>query len=370
MAEEQSGGACSAELVAHARAILHQFAEAQCDDGYLGTWLQQQPERHYRDLRQFGHELYTMGHMLEACCAYQGARPIPTVSTRIAERLDGSPYGRPSGPDGRAGFCGHPEIELALMRWWQDSGDERARTLAGLMVDRRGANPSLLTDGRPTRRTVARGGLEWRFTNDWFYIQDHQPVREQVTIAEGHAVRALYLYAGMTDLCGRRRHHPDRAPLERLWASATRQHLFITRGMGAITHGERFGTPTTSCPMPRPTARPAPPSPSRAGRAACCSSSSRARTATCSSARSHNTMLAAGSRSTASTTSTATRWQWIPQRSPQRRPACAPGRAIPWFGCACCPPNIARTLSQLAAFAYSDGLDGVAIHLYVSGTAR
>jgi len=157
--------------------LIALIAAAQDADGYLDTYFTfaRVPER-WTDLAVM-HELYCAGHLIQAAVAHHralGRRDLLDVAVRLADHIVAT-----FNPMGRQGADGHPEIEMALVELSRDTGDERYRHQAQFFVDQRGQHPPTIS------------GKE--------YHQDHAPVRAQHEVV-GHAVRALYLYAGMTDL--------------------------------------------------------------------------------------------------------------------------------------------------------------------------
>src|SRR5207248_1039598 len=156
------------------------LAAAQQPDGYLDSYFQVvAPDRRWTDL-DHGHEMYCAGHLIQAAVAHHrptGAASLLDIARRFADHIDGS-----FGPDNRHGTCGHPEIEMALVELYRETGEQRYLSLAQFLVDQRGQGKMV---GLPPY------GPE--------YQQDRVPVREAEQV-EGHAVRQLYLAAGVTDI--------------------------------------------------------------------------------------------------------------------------------------------------------------------------
>jgi DUF1680 family protein len=358
--EELASGGDDAELRAAVNAVMDAIAAGQCADGYLGSWFRSRSEPRYRNLRD-EHELYTVGHLIEAFCAHADAGLGDTGAMVAARLLDH--LWREFGPDGRPGYCGHPEIELALMRLWRQSGDARARELAQLMVDRRGS--TLFTDEAVARGEKHEQNWSWRLGGGtWSYYQAHLPVREQRE-AVGHAVRALYLYSGMTDLAvaGDATLVPT---LRALWDSAVHRKMYLIGGMGSSQVGERF---TEDYDLPDDTAY-----------CETCAAIALARWASrmltlelrgeygdVMERALHNNAISGidlgGERYFYSNP--------LAVGGADRRGGDEHVRPVrnPWFGCACCPPNVARTLSQLGTFAYAATGDRIAVHLFIAGEA-
>jgi len=214
-----------AELQQMADSTIELIAAAQADDGYLNSYYQVvEPDNRWGNLKD-GHELYCAGHLIQAAVAHHratGDTRLLRVARRFADYI-GSIFG----PDGRPGTPGHPEIEMALVELYREtSGNEqRYLELAEFFLDQRG-------------RGILGSG---RFGNPAYY-QDHVPVRE-ATVVAGHAVRQLYLTAGVTDVY---LEIGDQALLDvvaRQWRDMVSGKLAITGGVGSRHEGEAFGEP-------------------------------------------------------------------------------------------------------------------------------
>lgn len=205
------------------RSVIELIAAAQGEDGYLNSyWQIVEPHRRWEDLSH-GHELYCAGHLIQAAVAFQratGQTELLAVARRFADYIDSV-----FGPGRRAGTPGHPEIEMALVELYRESGDARYLNLARFFIDQRGRG--LLGPG-------GHGGPA--------YYQDHQPVREARTI-EGHAVRALYLASGVADLYLETGEGALWSTLESQWQDMTRRKMYVTGGLGSRHLGEAFGEP-------------------------------------------------------------------------------------------------------------------------------
>ncbi len=219
--------------------VIEMIGRAQCEDGYLNTYYSVlHPDGRWGNLTE-GHELYCAGHLAEAAVAYYqatGKRQLLDISCRFMDLID-SVFGP---GDGQIhGYPGHPEIELALVRLYDVTGRQEYLELCKYFVETRGGQPNYFLS------EIARP--EYVFLFDEFknydpaYSQSHLPVRQQDT-AEGHAVRAVYLYCAMVDLAY---HYNDAALLERckiLWDNMTQKRMYITGGIGSSGFLERFTT--------------------------------------------------------------------------------------------------------------------------------
>lgn len=154
-----------------------------------------------------------------------------------------------SGPDQKHGYPGHPEIELALLRLYEKTQDQRHRELAAYFLHERGNRNG--QDGRHYYdvEAEARGDREnerpayWPANRSYWYQQAHWPIIQQETI-EGHSVRAMYLLTAAADLV--RIEEPQntlqyRVALQRLWSNMVDKKMYLTGGIGAQKQWEGFG---------------------------------------------------------------------------------------------------------------------------------
>ena len=201
--------------------LIAWMAAAQQPDGYLNTYyVLKEPDRKWTNLR-VRHELYCAGHLFEAAVAHYratGKKTLLNVATRFADLIDGL-----FGPDKRHDVAGHEEIELALVKLAEATGEKRYLQLAKFFLDIRGR----VTEKRPKVYGP--------------YCQDHQPVVEQ-SEPTGHAVRAMYLYSGMADAAAATGDRAYVAALGRLWRNTVERKMYITGAIGSTRRGEAFGT--------------------------------------------------------------------------------------------------------------------------------
>lgn len=343
--------------------LIATIARAQAPDGYLDTYIQLvAPDRRWSNLHEH-HELYVAGHLIEAGVAHfeaTGKSTLLEVVRRLAD-LIGRTFG--PAPGQIPGYCGHPEIELALMQLARATGDARYARQAAWFVEQRGAEPNYF-EGEVARLGIAR--LPAYFHADrWAYLQAHEPVRGQREPV-GHAVRAVYLYSAMAELARENRDAGLAAACRRLFERIERAHLYVTGGIGADWMGEKF---TTAHDLPS----------DRAYAETCAGLGLvffarrlldlelRGRYADVMERTLLNNVLAGMSRDGRT---------FFYVNPLEVRPALARRRydhhhvktqRVPWFGCACCPPNLARTLASLAAYTHSLLADGIAFHLYTAG---
>jgi DUF1680 family protein len=211
----------SAELERLSRETAELVAAAQEPDGYLNTWGQLDPAWRWTDLEQ-GHELYCAGHLFQAAVATArstGDMTLLTVSRRFADLIDEVFV---QGTDTRTD--GHPEVEAALVELYRQTGESRYLNLADTLMSRRGFR-------------MFEGG---RFDLD--YYQDAEPVREARSIV-GHAVRALYLNAGVTDIYAETGEEALLASMLRQWDDMTATKTYLTGGVGSRHYDEAIGDP-------------------------------------------------------------------------------------------------------------------------------
>ena len=345
---------------------IEYVAKAQQQDGYLDTYFTiKAPEMRWTDLRDC-HELYCAGHMMEAAVAYYevtGKRTLLDVMLRTARHIM-----QVIGPEeGKIhGYPGHPEIELALMRMYQATGEVDLLRLARYFVDERGKSPNFFVEEEARRGT--EGHFPQNITLGLSYFQSHLPVREQKTM-EGHSVRALYLLCGMIDVAV---HDMDEELLQACYAlfdNATQKRMYVTGGVGSTSIGEAF---TADYDLPNDMAY-----------AETCASvalvfvaqrllhvHADGRIADIMETALYNTCLA-GMAQDARHFFYVNPLEVVPkvcEHNPDHRHV-LPERPA-WYGCACCPPNLARLICSLGSYAYSMDETTLYLHLYISGSAQ
>ncbi len=225
-------------IAAQIEAIIDDLAAAQAPDGYLNCWyLDREPQNRWTNLRD-NHELYNAGHLLEGAIAHfqaTGQRRLLDLMERYLDHIAAT-FGR--GPGQKRGYCGHPEIELALMRLFRLTGAVKWRDLAAYFVDERGAAPHYFD-----LEAQARGEDPAAFPQRTHeYSQSHLPVRAQRRVV-GHAVRAMYLYAAMADLALANNDKGLRSACEALWDDLILTKMYVTGGIGPEARNEGFTKP-------------------------------------------------------------------------------------------------------------------------------
>lgn len=224
------------ELEKLADGAIRTIADAQQKDGYLNTYYTIRGlEKRWSNLQDH-HELYCAGHLIEAAAAYYqttGKKTLLDVAIRFVEHID-SVIGPEPGK--LHGYPGHPVIEMALIRLYGITKDEKHLRLAKYFIDQRGQSPLFFQE------EAEKAGRECAWENgplSWRYYQADAPVRQQMD-AEGHAVRAVYLYSGMADAARETGDGQLADACRRLWDSIVRKRMYITGGIGSSEYGEAF----------------------------------------------------------------------------------------------------------------------------------
>ncbi|MDJ1134934.1 glycoside hydrolase family 127 protein [Streptomyces iconiensis] len=194
---------------------------AQAEDGYLNSYYQHPgtPGEPWSDLA-WGHELYNLGHLVQAAVAANrqlGDGRLLAVAVRFADLVV-----RLFGPEGKAEVCGHPEVEMALVELYRETGEAAYLRQAQLFVDRRGHGTVRYSHFPPE------------------YFQDHVPLRDLPSVT-GHAVRMVYLAAGAADVALEYADPTLLGPLRRLWHDMVASKLYLTGGLGARHSDEAIG---------------------------------------------------------------------------------------------------------------------------------
>ena len=203
--------------------LVSQIVKNQWEDGYFNIHFQT-IEPAARFTRRNDHELYCAGHLMEAAVAYYnatGRRAFLDAMCRYADLIaevfmekDAAVFMTP----------GHEEIELALVKLYHATGVEKYRDLAKFFIDKRGNNDK--------DKPLFDGG-------EHFYNQGHLPCREQLT-AEGHSVRAVYLYSSMCDIADEYEDEELLKTCETLFDNITEHRMYVTGGIGSSARGEQF----------------------------------------------------------------------------------------------------------------------------------
>ncbi|GER68332.1 glycoside hydrolase family 127 protein [Weizmannia acidilactici] len=218
--------------------LIDLIADTQETDGYLVTYFMiEAPERKFKRLKQ-SHELYSMGHYIEAGVAYYevtGNTKALSIARRMADCIDEN-FGPEEGKI--HGYDGHPEIELALAKLYEATNEKRYLDLAQYFIIQRGKDPQFFdrqieADGKD--RDIIAGMEAFPLS----YYQADKPVFDQEA-AEGHAVRVVYLCTGMAHVARLTHNKKVLAACRRLWDNIVRKRMYITGGIGSTPIGESF----------------------------------------------------------------------------------------------------------------------------------
>jgi uncharacterized protein len=224
-----------AKIEAQIEAIVDKFEKAQLPDGYLNMWyIGREIDKRWTNLRD-NHELYNAGHMLEGAIAYflaTGRRRWLEIMERYVDHINQT-FG--PGPGQKRGYCGHQEIELALIKLYHLTKEKKHLDLALYFINQRGAEPHYFNE-----EAKARGDDPASY---WFknheYSQSHIPVREQTKVV-GHAVRAMYMYTAMADLAAELGDQGLKHACEVLWKDVMATKMYLTAGLGPSAQNEGF----------------------------------------------------------------------------------------------------------------------------------
>lgn len=232
------------EMEKRADAVISLLGRAQAEDGYLNTYyLLKEPNNRWTNLRD-NHELYCAGHFIEAAVAYyetSGKIEFLQIMEKYVELID-RVFGLDEGQI--KGYPGHEEIELALVKLYDVTGNERHLKLAQYFIEQRGQHPVYFAEEQEQRKQLDTAPT-WNDDNNvnfglgYEYQQAHEPVRKQKE-AVGHAVRAVYLYTAMADLAAKTGDPSLKQTCEILWDDVTIHKMYITAGIGSAVNGEAF----------------------------------------------------------------------------------------------------------------------------------
>jgi len=326
--------------------ITDDLEKSQAPDGYLNCWyLEREPQNRWTNLRD-NHEMYNAGHLLEGAVAYfhaTGRDRLMKVMMRYMDHI-ATVFG--PGPGQKRGYCGHQEIELALVKLYHATGIRKYLDLATYFIDERGAQPHYFDT-----ECIARGEDPKSYGQGTYeYSQSHIPVRQQTKVV-GHAVRAMYMYTAMADLAAEHGDAGLKKACETLWADVTRTRMYVTGGFGPSASNEGF---TKDYDLPNDTAY-----------AETCASVAMvfwaarmlnldldSQYADILELALYNTSLAGLSRdgtqyfydNKLDSDGSHQRWDWHP--------------------CPCCTMNVARLVASIAGYFYSVADTEVAVHLY------
>ena len=329
--------------------------EAQLPNGYLDTYyIINGMDRSFKDLRDH-HELYCLGHLIEGAISYYqgtGKDKLLKAACSFADYVD-SVFGYEEGKI--KGYPGHEIAEMALFKLYETTGEERYKKLAEYFINERGQAPLYFDMEHPTPK-----GQPYKID---YYHQAHIPVREQ-TEAVGHAVRAVYLYSGMADMARISKDERLLNACDKLWDSITREKMYITGGIGATHLGEAFSFPFD---LPNDT-----------DYAETCASIGLVffarRMLQIKADRKYSDVMElalfngilSGIALDGKSFFYVNPLEVIPEacKKDERKMHIKSVRQK-WYGCACCPPNLARLVASIGTYAYTTDEDTLFVHLYM-----
>ncbi|MEH0014923.1 beta-L-arabinofuranosidase domain-containing protein [Citrobacter portucalensis] len=359
-----------AQLEKTADEVIELLAKAQCEDGYLNTWYTvKEPGLRWTNVAEC-HEMYCAGHLFEAAVAFfnaTGKRRLLEIACRFADHID-TVFGPNEGQ--LRGYPGHPEIELALMRLYEVTQEPRYQALARFFLEERGQQPYYYDI------EFAKRGGTWHWDNwgeawmvkDKAYTHAHKPLAQQ-SEAVGHAVRSVYLMTGLAHIARMTNDEEKRQTCLRIWNNMVQRRMYITGGIGSQGIGEAF---TSDYDLPNDTAY-----------GESCASiglmmfarrmlemEGDAHYADVMERAFYNTVLggmALDGKHFFYVNPLETQPKSIPHNhiydhiKPVRQR---------WFGCACCPPNIARTLVAIGHYIFTPRPDALFINFYAGTEAQ
>ncbi|MFD1176996.1 glycoside hydrolase family 127 protein [Paenibacillus puldeungensis] len=356
------------ELEEIADQMIDIIGQAQQEDGYLDTYfIVKEPDKRWTNLTEC-HELYVAGHMIEAGVAYYratGKRKLLDIVCRFADYID-TVFG--TEPGKLAGYDGHQEIELALVKLYEVTQNERYLRLGRYFLDQRGQQPFFFEQELKKRNGKSFwSGFEEHV--DLTYHQSHLPVRQQEKAA-GHAVRLMYMLTGMADVAALTGDKSLFDACLKLWDNIVTKQMYITGGVGSTSHGEAF---SFDYDLPNDTVY-----------AETCASigliffahrmlkiTPESKYADVMERALYNTVVGGMARD-------GKHFFYVNPLEVDPK-ACGGGNhkfdhvkpvRREWFGCACCPPNVARLLSSLGEYIYTVQDQTIYTHLYIGGEAE
>ena len=343
------------KLDAYVDGLIARIAAAQESDGYIYTtrtidpknphpWAG--PDRWVLE-RNDSHELYNMGHLIEAAVAHHiatGKKNLLNVAIKAADLLVNT-----FGPGRRSTWPGHQITEMALVRLYRVTDNEAYLSLAKFLLDERGPGPDPSNPTRfPNGERANPRGLEYNQAQARI-VHQGEPV--------GHAVRAMYMYAGMADVAALTNDAGMRAAGNRLWNNLITSKLYLTGGIGAAGGFEGFGKPYELPNM-------------------------QAYNETCASVGmdywNHRLFLLEGDAKYIDVMERTLYNGLISGVSldgktffyPNPLESAGQHERREWFGVACCPGNITRFLASVPGYVYATRGDELYVNLFAGGTAN
>lgn len=342
--------------------VIDLICSAQQEDGYLNTYyIINGLENRFTNLKD-NHELYCLGHLIEAAVAYYHVTEKKKLLDAAISyvNLVADIFGE--GPKKLKGYPGHEIIEMALVKLYKITNEDKHLKLIRFFINERGKEPLFF------EKETLENNNSFFWKDSFFKYQYYQAGREvrKQNIAEGHAVRAVYLYSGMSDLAQVDEDYELFKVCENLWNNITSKQMYINGGIGASHYGESF---TFDYDLPNDTVY----------------------GETCASIGlvffAQRMFLMTGDSKymdilektlyngvISGMTLDGERFFYVnplevfPEASEKdHSKSHVKVERQKWFACACCPPNLARTIASLSNYAYAQLDDKIYINLYVGG---
>lgn len=329
--------------------IVNLIVSAQQPDGYLNThFTVVRPKDRFKNLR-VEHELYCAGHLIEAAVAHfkaTGQRNFLDCVCRYVDYID-SVFGRAKGK--KRGYPGHEEIELALIKLAEVTGSKKFIKLASYFINERGQSPNYFVN-------EAKANGYSTTTADQKNLQADIPIRERKT-AEGHAVRMMYLAAGMVDVAIADNDDELLDCCKAIFDNLVEKRIFLTGGIGSTHHGESFEEDYRLI--------------NYTAYAESCAAMGLVWFAQ----RMHNAtgearyldilekVLYNGALSGISLAGDSFFYQNPLDNNPDSRSGNAANSRQQWFSCSCCPTNYCRFLPQIGTFLWSENENEVRLNI-------
>ncbi len=353
----------------HPDAVLERTADSAIDDivaaqqpdGYLNTYYTINGlDKRWTNLMD-NHELYCAGHMIEAAVAYYkttSKRKLLDAMLRYVDYID-SMFG---GEEGKLkGYPGHPVIEMALMRLYELTQNERHLKMAQFFIKQRGQSPLYFEQESIDNNRES----EWlQGPLKFAYYQADKPVYEQKD-AVGHAVRAAYLFSGMVDVARVKNDSLLQKTCESMWRSIVERRMYITGAIGSSAHGEAF---TFDYDLPNDTAY----GETCASIAMVFLAGRMLKTRICGTYADvmeralYNSVLS-GMQLDGKSFFYVNPLEVLPEACEKdERKKHVKAQRQPWFSCACCPPNFIRLIASLENYAFSADDQSLFIHTYLN----
>ncbi|KAJ4245054.1 hypothetical protein NW762_014264 [Fusarium torreyae] len=343
---------------------------AQHPDGYINSYytVRGLGER-WTNLRDM-HELYCIGHLIEACVAYENltksGRLLEPVM-KVVHHID-SIFGAEEGK--KRGYPGHQEIEIGLLRLYEMTEDPILLKVAQYFILERGSRDEegeIYFDKEAWARGTDPSNWDsfemrptYRFPRDYGYHQANCPLVDATEVC-GHSVRAMYYLTAATDLVRLTNHQGVKASLDRLWRNMVDKKMYITGGLGSVRQWEGFGHPyvlgdteeggicyAETC--------------ATFGLIGWCNRMLQlnldSEYANVMEVGLYNGFLGA----------VGLEGETFYYENPLRTFTGHPKERTRWFDVACCPPNVAKLLGNLGTYIYGVKDDRIVVHFYIAST--